>query len=459
MFMKTHRRPIRSLDDRFHEVMTAHVNSAAYKIKAPLKRMSEDFRRSRDKTKNVCIEEKCPVDDDGNEIMIKVEGLCKIYGKHPEEALRLLEKGADKKEVQERTSNNVGLYDVSLNVRKGEIFVIIGLSGSGKSTLERCMNRLIEPTSGRILIAGIDITSLNEEELRYVRQKSMSMVFQNFGLLPHRDVKSNVAYGLEIQGIPEKERLEKSQASIDRVGLSGYEDSYPKDLSGGMKQRVGLARALATDPGILFMDEAFSALDPLIRNDMQEELQKIQSDLNKTIVFVTHDLDEALKLGDRIALMKDGRIVQMGTPEEILRNPADEYVSRFTKKVDRTKVFNAEAFMKKPRNVIHDTQGPRAAMKIMESTDRSNLLVVDRSNRLVGMVGSDDIMNAICSDKTLEDVIEREIPKVRRDTPMKEVIQIMVTTDFSIPVVDDDGILIGVVSPSATAEALNGGDL
>jgi len=459
MFMKMHGRPIKSLDDKFHEMMTEHMNYVVSKIKKPLKVALEDFKRSRCRPKNVRIEGKCPTDDEGNEIMIQVEGLSKIYGKYPEEALKLLEKGADKKEVQEKTSNNVGLYNVSLNVRKGEIFVIIGLSGSGKSTLERCMNRLIEPTTGRILIAGIDITSLNEEELRYVRQKHMSMVFQNFALLPHRNVKSNVSYGLEIQGILENERLERSQASIERVGLSGYENSYPRDLSGGMKQRVGLARALATDPDILFMDEAFSALDPLIRNDMQEELQRIQSDLNKTIVFVTHDLDEALRLGDRIALMKDGRVVQIGTPEEILKNPADEYVSRFTKKVDRTKVFDAETFMKKPRNVIHDTQGPRAAMKIMESTDHSNLLVVDKSNRLVGMVGSDDIINAIRQGKTLDDVIERDIPRVHRDTPMKEVIHIMVTTDFSIPVVDDDQRLIGIVSPSATAEALNEGDL
>ncbi len=459
MSTNTSRRPISSLDDRFHDMMVVHVDSSTSRIKEPIKKIFENLKRPHSESEEPAIKGECPVDNDGNEIMIQVKDLCKIYGKHPDEALRLLNEGASKEEVQEKTSNKVGLYNISLSIKKGELFVIMGLSGSGKSTLERCMNRLINPTSGSILIDGIDMMSLDEDELRIVRQKSMSMVFQNFGLLPHRDVKNNVAYGLEIQGVPEKERLERSQISIDMVGLSGYENSYPRDLSGGMKQRVGLARALATNPDILFMDEAFSALDPLIRGDMQEELQRIQSELNKTIVFVTHDLDEALRLGDRIALMKDGRIVQIGTPEDILKDPADDYVSRFTKEVDRTKVLTAESFMKKPRNLIHLSQGLRAAMKIMEDVDRNNLLVVDKGNHLVGLVGSDDIINAIRSNKTLDDVIDREIPRVQKETPMKDVIQIMVTTDFPIPVIDEENTLLGVVSPSVAAEALNGGEL
>ncbi|MFA6719366.1 MAG: CBS domain-containing protein, partial [Prevotella sp.] len=254
--------------------------------------------------------------------------------------------------------------------------------------------------------------------------------------------------------------MEKTKRAIDIIGLSGYEDSLPKNLSGGMKQRVGLARALATDPDILFMDEAFSALDPLIRTDMQDELQRIQSELNKTIVFVTHDLDEALKLGDRIALMKDGRIVQIGTAEEILQNPADEYVCRFIKEVDRTKILTAGTFMKKPRGVIQASQGPRTAIKIMEEYDRNTLLVIDKGNHLIGMIESDDILNVIKSGGVLNDAIIRDLPKVGIETPMKDVIQIMITTNFSIPVVNENNVLLGVVSPSVAAEVLNaGGDL
>jgi glycine betaine/proline transport system ATP-binding protein len=372
----------------------------------------------------------------------------------------MLEQGHTKAEIQNGTPNSVGLYDVSFDVMKGEIFVLMGLSGSGKSTLERCMNRLIEPTSGEVLIGGLDFTSLDEEDLRIVRREKMSMVFQNFGLLPHRDIKNNVAYGLEMQGLPEAERLARSKTAIDLVGLSGYEDSMPSDLSGGMKQRVGLARALATDPDILFMDEAFSALDPLIRNDMQDELIKIQSELGKTIVFVTHDLDEALKLGDRIALMKDGRIVQIGRAEEILQNPADEYVSRFVREVDRTKILTAGLFMRRPRHLLYVTQGPRTALKIMEESDRNNMLVIDRRNHLVGMVESDDVLRAVQSrSESLSDIVIRDMPAVGPETPMSEVIQIMVTTYFPIPVVDENRVLLGVVSPSVAAETLSiGGD-
>ncbi|MDY0224568.1 MAG: glycine betaine/L-proline ABC transporter ATP-binding protein, partial [Candidatus Methanomethylophilaceae archaeon] len=411
-------------------------------------------------SKNIFADINCPTDSEGNEIMIRVKNLSKIFGKHPESAMKLLKNGMNKEEIHSTTPNTVGLYDVSFDVKKGELFVLMGLSGSGKSTLERCMNRIIKPTSGNVIINGLDITSLDEDDLRAVRRKKMSMVFQNFGLLPHRDVKNNVAYGLEIQGVPETERMEKTKRAIDLIGLSGYEDSLPENLSGGMKQRVGLARALATDPDILFMDEAFSALDPLIRADMQDELQRIQSELNKTIVFVTHDLDEALKLGDRIALMKDGRIVQIGTAEEILQNPADEYVCRFIKEVDRTKILTAGTFMKKPRGVIQASQGPRTAIKIMEEYDRNNLLVIDKGNHLIGMIESDDVLNVIKSGGVLNDAIIRDIPKVGIETPMKDVIQIMITTNFSIPVVNENDVLLGVVSPSVAAEALNaGGDL
>lgn len=459
----SNKRPIKTADDKFHEIVTAKIDSLKSKVKRPMKNLSENIQmsyRERRPSVDLFSDVECIKNDEDAPIMIRVRNLSKIYGKHPEEAMKLLDQGASKEDVHKSTFNKVGLYNVSFDVKKGELFILMGLSGSGKSTLERCMNRLIEPTAGQVIINGLDITSMNDDDLRAIRRKKMSMVFQNFGLLPHRDIKNNVAYGLEIQGVPETERLEKAKKYIDIVGLSGYEDNYPKALSGGMKQRVGLARALTTDPDILFMDEAFSALDPLIRSDMQDELQKIQSELKKTIVFVTHDLDEALKLGDRIALMKDGSIIQIGTAEEILKNPADDYVSRFTKEVDRTKILTAGTFMRKPRGIVHISQGPRTALKIMEESDRNTLLVTDKDNHLMGMLESDDVLRIIKSNGTLKDVIISNVPTVKIETPMKDVIQIMVTTNFSIPVVNDDNVLLGVVSPSVAADALNaGGDL
>jgi len=457
-----YKRPIKNIDDRFHDHITGYVDLLKFKIKKPVVEVSEkilsSYREKRPKN-DPFANAVCPEDETGQPIMIRTVGLSKIYGKHPENALRLLEERMTKEEIQDSTQNKVGLYDVTFDVRKGELFVLMGLSGSGKSTLERCINRLIEPTSGQIIINGVEITTMNKNDMISIRRERMSMVFQNFGLLPHRDVKNNVAYGLEVRDVPEKERLNIAKKWIDLVGLSGYEDNFPKDLSGGMKQRVGLARALATDPDILFMDEAFSALDPLIRNDMQDELKRIQSELRKTIIFVTHDLDEALKLGDRIALMKDGRIIQIGTAEEILQNPADEYVSRFTREVDRTKILTAGAFMRKPRGVIYVYQGPRTALKIMEDLDRNTLLVIDSHGLLMGMVESDDVLRMVGLNDTLKDIIIKDIPKVKTDTPMKDVIQIMVTTNFPIPVVDENEILLGVVSPSVAAQTLNiGGD-
>ncbi|MFA5452148.1 MAG: glycine betaine/L-proline ABC transporter ATP-binding protein [Candidatus Methanomethylophilaceae archaeon] len=457
------KRPIKTVDDKFNNMMKTKTGLMKSKVERPFRAILSNFctsyhnGRSHD---DVFAGTELPMDDNGDFIAIRVKNLSKIFGKHPESAIRLLKEGMSKEEVHRTTSNDVGIYDVSFDVKEGELFVLMGLSGSGKSTLERCMNRLIQPTSGQVIIDGLDIMSLDEDTIRMVRRKKMSMVFQNFGLLPHRDIKNNVAYGLEIQGVPEAERIQTAKRYIEMVGLSGYEDNYPSDLSGGMKQRVGLARALATNPDILFMDEAFSALDPMIRNDMQDELQKIQSELRKTIVFVTHDLNEALKLGDRIALMRDGRIVQIGTAEDILRNPADDYVSRFVREVDRTKVLTAGVFMRRPRNILHTSQGLRTALRIMEESDRNTMLVVDRKNHLAGMVESDDVLKAVRSGGVLEDVVVCDVPTVRTDTPMKDVIQIMVTTNFPIPVVSDDNTLLGVISPSVAAEVLGeGGDL
>jgi len=276
---------------------------------------------------------------------IEIRNIFKIFGPDPQSALELAKGGADKDEILAKTGHTVGLHDVSLSIEQGETFVVMGLSGSGKSTLIRHLNRLIDPTAGCISFGGEDILAMDIQTLNAFRRKRLGMVFQRFGLLPHRNVMDNVAYGLEIQGTARKEREAAASKWIERVGLAGYETKFPDQLSGGMQQRVGLARALATDPEVLLMDEAFSALDPLIRSDMQDELMKLQAELHKTIVFITHDLDEALKIGDRIAILKDGKLVQVGRPEEIVLRPADDYVQAFTRDVNRARVLRAKSIM------------------------------------------------------------------------------------------------------------------
>ena len=278
---------------------------------------------------------------------IIVKDLIKIFDHHPQKALSLLAEGKSKSEILKETGQTIGVNNVSFVVNEGEIFVVMGLSGSGKSTILRCLNRLIEPSAGTILIDGIDITKLNDKELRKIRQEKTAMVFQQFALLPHRTVLQNTVYGLEVQGLNKKEREAKALKMLDLVGLNGWESKYPSQLSGGMKQRVGLARALTNDADILLMDEAFSALDPLIREEMQDELLGLQQKMNKTIVFITHDLNEALKLGDRIAFLRDGALVQVGTPEEITTNPADDYVAKFVRGVDRSMILTTGDVMKK----------------------------------------------------------------------------------------------------------------
>lgn len=285
--------------------------------------------------------------------VIEVDGLYKIFGEAPERARRLAnERGLSKSEVKAETGSVIAVNDATFDVEEQEIFVVMGLSGSGKSTLLRCVNRLIEPTFGSVRVHGEDVTSVDDERLRELRRTKMSMVFQNFGLFPHRTVLGNVEYGLEVAGMERDARHEKARRTLEVVGLEGYEDSRTSQLSGGMQQRVGLARALVNDPQILLMDEAFSALDPLIRTDMQNELLELQEEWDPacTILFITHDLDEALKMGDRIAIMKEGRIAQVGTPTEILTSPADDYVRSFVQNVDRTKVIPARTVMRDLRD-------------------------------------------------------------------------------------------------------------
>lgn len=337
---------------------------------------------------------------------------------------------------------------------RGETFVLMGLSGSGKSTLLRCINRLIDPTEGTILIDGEDIVRMSQEELRATRRRKLGMIFQSFALLPHRTVLDNVAFGLEIQGIPVNERQRKAEEVLRTVGLGGYGASMPGELSGGMKQRVGLARALTSDPDILLMDEAFSALDPLIRRDMQDELLDLQQRLAKTIIFVTHDLDEALKLGDRIALMKDGAIVQIGTPEEILTNPENAYVERFVADVDLTRVLSASDVMRRPEPVAQCTAGPRVALHLMEEHDIAGIFVVTRQRLLRGRVTLDDAARAVRRGKEMKDILITEIPIVAPDATLSDIIPLIVESPHPVAVVDDAGRLRGVISRGAILAAL-----
>ncbi len=378
---------------------------------------------------------------------IVVEDLYKIFGPHPETALKMLEEGRTKEEIMEKTRHGVGVANASFSVEQGEILVVMGLSGSGKSTLVRCINRLIEPTSGRVLVNGEDVTLLSKKELRHFRQKHFGMVFQNFALFPHRTVLRNVEYGLEVQGVASATRRETSMKALEQVGLRGWEDSMPDQLSGGMQQRVGLARALALDADVMLMDEAFSALDPLIRRDMQDELLDLQEKVQKTIVFISHDLDEAIKLGDRIVLMKDGWIVQQGTAEEILTNPANDYVAKFVEDVDMTKVITAETVMKKAETMAYlKTDGPKAALRKMQKAGISSIFVREHG-RVVGIVTAKACRRAADrGEKTLGAVLDRGIYKVRPDVPANTLFAFLGQEgSHPIAVVNEDDHLLGVV--------------
>ncbi|MBI0581931.1 MAG: glycine betaine/L-proline ABC transporter ATP-binding protein [Methanomassiliicoccales archaeon] len=380
---------------------------------------------------------------------IVVRGLTKVFNAHnPEKVLQMLRSGVSKGDILETTGATVGLYDINFSVKQGELFVLMGLSGSGKSTLERCINRLIEPTSGQILIDGIDVLKMRREELREFRKQKIGMVFQSFALLPHRTVLENVSFGLEVQGEGRMERFAASQKAIELVGLKGYESMYPAQLSGGMKQRVGLARALATDADILLMDEAFSALDPLIRKDMQNELLELQERMRKTIIFVTHDLEEALRLGDRIALMNDGKIIQIGTAEEILTNPADDFVMRFVEGVDRDKVLSCQNVMMKPEQTVTIGQGLRTALMIMKDAGLSTVPVLDKEKKFMGLLNADDALKGIKEGKTkIMEVASTDISTVEPNTSLDELISILIVTNYPIPVLGEGGRLKGMIVP------------
>ena len=335
---------------------------------------------------------------------IEINNVYKIFGNNPLSVMPMVKNGSNKEEVLEQTGHTVGLDNVSLKIEEGETFVCMGLSGSGKSTLIRHLNRLIDPTDGEIIVEGNNIMSFNKEQLIDFRRHKMSMVFQRFGLFPHKTVIQNVGYGLEMQGKPLEEINKTAMNKIEAVGLNGFENQFPNQLSGGMQQRVGLARALATDSDIMLMDEAFSALDPLIRSDMQKQLLDLQSELKKTIVFITHDLDESLRLGDHIGILNAGKLVQVGTPVDIIMNPADDYVKAFVKDVNRAKVIKAKVIMKEI-NQANDIDKSNL-IKVNEDQfieeflpqivcSNSNCEVVDKTGNVIGYISNKELQSSL----------------------------------------------------------------
>ncbi|GKQ42544.1 glycine/betaine ABC transporter ATP-binding protein [Companilactobacillus sp. RD055328] len=392
---------------------------------------------------------------------VKVENLTKIFGRRAGRAKELLKKGKSKSEILKEVGATVGVNQANFEIQSGEIFVIMGLSGSGKSTLVRMINRLIEPTDGNIWIDNEDLMKVDKKGLLNIRRKKMSMVFQNFGLFPNRTVLENTEYGLEIQGISKSEREVKAKEALDEVGLAGYYDQYPTQLSGGMQQRVGLARALANDSEILLMDEAFSALDPLNRSDMQDQLLDLQERLNKTIIFISHDLDEALKIGDHIMIMKDGEIIQIGTPEDILTKPEDEYVEKFIENVDRSKILTAENVMIRPATINIQKDGPRLALKRMREEKVSMVYVVDNRRKLVGTLDVMDVANLVKEgSRDLESIINKSnLPTTTPDKPLAELMEEISQTPIPFAVIDDSDRLIGIIIRGAVLGALTGNEV
>lgn len=393
----------------------------------------------------------------GGDVLQKVEvrNLVKIFGKNSRKGLTMLEAGYSKEEILKKEKLTIGVADVSLSIKEGEIFVIMGLSGSGKSTLLRCLNRLHEPTAGEIFIDGEDITKMDKSRVREVRRNKLGMVFQNFALYPNRTIIDNVAFGLEIKGMTKLERHSKAAEVIQLVGLADYQNSYPSELSGGMQQRVGLARALASDPDILLMDEPFSALDPLIRKDMQQELIRLQAKMNKTIIFITHDLDEALSLGDTIAIMRDGKVIQQGCAEEILTNPENDYVVKFTEEVDRSKILTAKDIMEKPIDVaVAGRDGVNRILHKMERHNLSNMLVVDQENRLLGTLLPEDLVKAKKEQISVVDMIREDVPTATTEVSMLELMDHLGDTSGPLAVINDQRQLQGVIVRGSVIAAL-----
>lgn len=386
------------------------------------------------------------IDTENPRVKISCRNLWKIFGPKPEQTLNLIKDGVTKEEILEKTGHVVAMRDVSFDVYEGEVFVVMGLSGSGKSTLVRCLNRLIEPTKGQIFIDGVDLAAMDDKELRMIRRHKISMVFQQFALFPHRSVVDNVAYGLEVQGVDKAQRREQALEVLDMVGLKGWGNNYTYELSGGMQQRVGLARALAVNPEILLMDEPFSALDPLIRRQMQDEFINLMATVKKTIIFITHDLGEALKLGERIVIMKDGQVVQLGSPEEIVSVPADEYVTEFVRDVPRSKVVPVRNIMDEPKVALYSWQGPKVALHDMREKDVPYAFVMDPGRRLRGVITIEEARKAIKEGITrLSKMVKGNALQIGPDQPIEEVIPLAAATDNPVAVIDEDERLIGEV--------------
>ena len=389
---------------------------------------------------------------------IQVSSVWKVFGRNPDRVFDPQYAGRDKPFFQSELGNVIGLQDVSFEVDRGETFVIMGLSGSGKSTMVRCLIRLIEPTTGQIMIGGRDITGMSDKELMEFRRANIAMVFQHYGLQPHRNVLDNASWGLEVQGVAKQERYARTKEVLDLVGLGGWEEAYPRQLSGGMQQRVGLARALAVDTDILLMDEPFSGLDPLIRRQMQDELLRLQNELHKTIVFITHDLNEALKLGDRIAIMHDGQVAQIGSPEDIVLRPEDEYVGDFTQDVRLESVLTANKVMVTPKATVMGHQGPRAALHTIGNSDGDAAWVVDMREHYIGMLTITDAERALRAGvKRIDEAweyVDREYQAVSPTTTFDELIPVAMSSNFPVPCCDENNVLVGEVHRSALAEAL-----
>lgn len=386
--------------------------------------------------------------------ILEVKHLSKIFGKRQKAALEMVKDGKSKSEIFKKTGATVGVYDASFEVKEGEIFVIMGLSGSGKSTLVRMLNRLIEPSTGSILLGGKDISTMSAEQLREVRRHDINMVFQSFALFPHKTILENTEFGLELRGVPKEKRQELAERALDNSGLLDFKDQYPDQLSGGMQQRVGLARALANSPKILLMDEAFSALDPLIRREMQDELLDLQDSMKQTIIFISHDLNEALRIGDRIALMKDGQIMQIGTGEEILTNPANDFVREFVEDVDRSKVLTAQNIMIKPLTTTIELDGPQVALNRMHNEEVSMLMATNRRRQLVGSLTADAAIEARKKGLPLSEVIDRDVRTVSKDTVITDIMPLIYDSSAPIAVTDDDNRLLGVVIRGRVIESL-----
>ena len=382
---------------------------------------------------------------------ILIERVFKIFGENPSQALDLVKQGLSKQEIMAQTGQSIGVFDASLDIQAGEIFVVMGLSGSGKSTLVRMLNRLIEPTSGRILIDGKDINQLSDRALRALRRKDISMVFQSFALMPHMTVLDNTALGLELAGVARAERQSQAANALEQVDLVEWGDSYPDDLSGGMQQRVGLARALASDPSILLMDEAFSALDPIIRTEMQSELLRLQQIKRRTIVFISHDLDEAMRIGDRIAIMKDGQVVQVGTPDEILRNPANDYVRSFVRGVDAAAVFTASDIARKRLTVVSEdnSRGARAALKRLEGEDQEFAYVVSPTQKYLGTVSADSLRSALADHVGplgLQHAFLTDVQPIDAQALVNGLFGQVAQASCALPVVAENGRFHGAIS-------------